>query len=45
MISEHTVKVFDTDFAELTQLLAEMGGLVEGKSPRSSMRWRSVTSS
>jgi phosphate transport system protein len=29
MTSEHTVKAFDTDLRELTQLLAEMGGLVE----------------
>ena len=29
MTSEHAVKALDTDLRELTQLLAEMGGLVE----------------
>src|SRR3981081_589392 len=29
MVSEHTAKAFDSDLQELTQLVAEMGGLAE----------------
>ena len=38
MMTEHTVKAFDSELQELTRKVAEMGGLAERRSPMRSRR-------